>query len=494
MAGNSTQADIAPEFCRVSVVGHHTQVDLALPVNVPVAAFIGNVVSLVESRVAEVSPEAAADEGAATSAPMNWTLAKLGSEPIPSQANLLEAGIFDGDLLVLEPVEAAPAPAMFDDVVDAVARLAETQSSRWSAAVASWAGAVTGPILVLAAAVLLLTGTYPHEPAVGAGAVLLGVPAMGAAIIAARVTRAIEVSVSALLCALALLFTGVFLLVPGDTVAAGLLLAATTTFVAAVLGYRLIGAATTLCTVVVTVLICTAAVAAVVLLAGVAPGKAAAAVTVAAIALITVAPRLAIGLARLPVPPVPTVGAAIDPADHAPQPTIEGVGAIGATVVPSAAGLQQKARRAEQYQTGVIIAAVVIAGVSAIWTVVSAHGAGADIWRCVIFAAVAGLILRLRGRTFADRTQFAVMVGGGYATLLGIAAAVALVDPGLLLAAVAFLLLLAVLAMALGVGGRAAEPSPLVRRMGELAEYLTIVALVPLAFWVLDIYSAVRNR
>ncbi|MFD9804853.1 EsaB/YukD family protein, partial [Streptomyces sp. NPDC059071] len=37
-----------PELCRVSVIGGNTQLDVGLPANVPIAAFIGDLVRLIE--------------------------------------------------------------------------------------------------------------------------------------------------------------------------------------------------------------------------------------------------------------------------------------------------------------------------------------------------------------------------------------------------------------------------------------------------------------
>ncbi len=55
----------------------------------------------------------------------------------------------------------------------------------------------------------------------------------------------------------------------------------------------------------------------------------AAVVAAVGLLLIGLSPRLTILLAKLPLPPVPTAGAAIDVKDIEPQPSIEGIGAIG---------------------------------------------------------------------------------------------------------------------------------------------------------------------
>src|SRR5690606_19951073 len=208
----------------------------------------------------------------------------------------------------------------------------------------------------------------------------------------------------------------------------------------------------------------------------------AAAVVIAAIVVIGAAARTAVATARLPVPPVPTAGAAIDPADHEPRPTIEDIGAIGASALPSAAGLEQRARAANQYQSGMIIGATAAGVVGA---VLAADPLGSPRWQGITLAVIVAIILCLRGRSFADLTQAATLIGGGVTTLLALPVALALGRPESLVPCAAVVFALGAAAVAFGVIGPHTEMTPVVRRAGEIVEYLLIVAVVPLVLWIM---------
>ena len=95
-----------PELCRVSIIGGNTQLDMGLPANVPVAAFITDVVGLIESRITDLT---AHDEGAPVRTE-HWTLAQRRARPDSAEPNLTDAEVFDGELLVLRSVTAKESP------------------------------------------------------------------------------------------------------------------------------------------------------------------------------------------------------------------------------------------------------------------------------------------------------------------------------------------------------------------------------------------------
>ncbi|MFQ6395290.1 type VII secretion integral membrane protein EccD [Nocardia sp. KC 131] len=472
------------EVCRVSVIGGNTQLDLGLPTSVPVGVFIGEVAALIESR----NPDLTEPEEAAPVVSRHWTLARLGREPIPPESTLTEAEVFDGELLVLRSVRSKEVPALFDDVIDAVARLTETSFSGWNDGAARWAGLV----VALAASVQALVLLVLSSSSLGAGAVAMagGIAAFTAAVITARRYASTAVATALSLCALVLLGPGIALLVPGDIGSPHALLACAATLVVAAAAYRMTGVGATLF----------AAVATTVVFGGVAAGlmmaldldatKVAAGVLVAAVTFITPSAQLAGSAAKLPVPPVPTAGGAIDPADHEPRPTIEGIGAIGATALPSAAGLAERARMANQYQSGMIIGATLAAFAGA---VVAADPLDSRHWQGIGLAAVAGLVLCLRGRFYADFTQAGTLIGGGSLTLIALAAGLGLGSHSALIPAAVALLALAAAAVFIGVAGPSTDISPVTRRAGELLEYGLIIAMIPLVVWTTDLYSAARN-
>jgi type VII secretion integral membrane protein EccD len=482
-----SSATAEPELCRVSVIGGNTQVDVGLPATVPIAAFIGDLVALVESR----NPDLSESEEGAPLETQHWTLARLGRDAISPHETLTEAEVFDGELLVLRAVAAAENPALFDDVIDAVARLTESAFPAWGHTSARWAGLVAA-IAATLGAVGLLWMSKAHGQAVPGGCVAaaVGVLALVAATLAARM-YAEELAATVLSwCGLALIFIGSALLVPEGMGSANLLLGCAVTLVVATIAYRVTGVGATMFTTVITVavfgLVCSG-----LILAWHFPGmKVGAGVVVAAVLMVSAAPRIAVAAARLPVPPVPTAGGAIDPADHEPRPTIEGIGAIGATAIPSAAGLGRRARAANQYQSGLIIGASVAGFAGAI---AAAEQGDTHRWQGMALAAIVGVILCLRGRAFADITQAGALVGFGCLTLVSLGVGMGLGDRHNLVAYAGGLLVFAVAAMFFGVVGPHTDVSPVVRRFGELLEYLLIILIVPLVFWIMDLYGIARD-
>ncbi|WP_459545890.1 type VII secretion integral membrane protein EccD [Nocardia sp. X0981] len=473
-----------PELRRVSVISATTQVDLGLPATVPLVTFIGDLVAVIESRNA---PSAEPDENAPRAAE-HWTLGRLGQPPIPLDATLAEAGIFDGDLLLLRSVRSKEPLPLFDDVIDAIARLTDSASRNWSDTAARRLGLAVALLAAPLAMVLLaVSGT---RIAAGALAVSVGIAAFVTAVIVAR--RRSEATVAAVLlwCALVLFGPGVALLVPGELGSPHALITCASTVVVVASMYRLTGSGATLVAATLTLAVFGGVAAGVMVVGDIDPVKIAAAGVAVALTFITPTAQLSRLAAKLPVPPVPTAGGVIDPADHEPRPTIEGIGVIGATALPSAIGLSEKARAANEFQSGMIIGATVTAAVGAF---VAADPFGSRHWQGITLAVIAGVVLILRGRAYADLVQAGVLIGGGSGTLLALLFGLGIGAGGAALPIAGALLALAAAAFFFGVAGPSTDPSPLVRRGGELFEYGLIVAILPLVVWIMDLYALARN-
>lgn len=477
-----------PELCRVSVIGGNTQLDVGLPANTPIAAFIDDLVKLIESR----NPEPlGSEEGGTPLQPQHWTLAKLGRDMIAPSQTLNDAEIFDGELLVLRAVAAKESPALFDDVIDAVSRLTAEEFRGWSPGAARWTG-LSAAIFTVLLAVLLGALARGAGDVFVAPAMLLGgsVAALVAAVIAER-KYADELTATVLtVCMLLLMFGGAALVVPRSIGSPHLLLGATATLLVAIVGYRLIrvGAAVVAAGVSLSVLVGASAACRVIWDTDF--SKLSAGVLIASVILLSAVPRLSATLARLPVPPVPTAGAAIDPADHEPRPTIEGIGAIGATVLPSAHGLGLRARVANQFQTGMVVGGTLGAVFGAVG---AADPLGAAKWQGITLAIVVSIILCLRGRSFADLTQACTLIVGGALTFVGLLVLLALSDNHMLLTSAGLLLIFAVCAIVFGVIGPHIEVTPVQRRFNEIFEYGLIVSIIPLVLWLSGVYSMARN-
>ncbi|WP_109525453.1 MULTISPECIES: type VII secretion integral membrane protein EccD [Nocardia] len=476
-----------PELCRVSVIGGNTQLDLGLPATIPIAAFITDLVELIESR----NPDLTEREEGAPLRTSHWTLAKIGRDPIPPDQNLTAAEVFDGELLVLRSVTAKESPALFDDVIDAVSKLTTDTFRNWSARAAGWMGVVLALVSSLAAVGLLIAAKQDGASwAIGFVALGPGIAGLAAAAIAMRRYRARMPAVALSLYGVLLCAAAALLFVPNGIGSPHLMFAAVAALVAAVAGYSATGVGATLTSATVMTVLFGGVAALVRMVWDIDASKIAAGVLVAALIMIAMAPRLAVAAARLPVPPVPTAGAAIDPADHEPRPTIEDIGAIGATALPSAAGLELRAKVANEYQSGVIIGSAVAAVLS---SVLVADPFGAARWQGITLGLVIAVILSLRGRAFADLTQSATLIGAGAVALLAVLVTVALGHPSWLVPMAGILLVIAASMVAFGVIGPHTEMSPVTRRAGEIFEYLLIVTVIPLVLWVMDLYSAARN-
>jgi type VII secretion integral membrane protein EccD len=129
----------APDHVRVSVFGGRTQLDIALPLDVPVSGFVPELARLVGSRAAERDGEAGSKEGAKDERRTFWVLSRFDTDAAlrPDQT-LREAGVVSGELLRLRSRPALSPPTLYDDVVDAVGQLNKSAYAAWNAASARW--------------------------------------------------------------------------------------------------------------------------------------------------------------------------------------------------------------------------------------------------------------------------------------------------------------------------------------------------------------------
>lgn len=129
------QVSPAAEQIRVSVQGGRTQLDLALPLDIPVASLVPELVNLVRSRDGEHGDDASAVGTRHTF----WVLHRLDPQvALAPDATLRTAGAVNGELLLLTPERALSAPTLYDDVVDAAARLNRAAYAGWGPAAARW--------------------------------------------------------------------------------------------------------------------------------------------------------------------------------------------------------------------------------------------------------------------------------------------------------------------------------------------------------------------
>lgn len=471
------------ELCRVSVLGEHTQVDLALPAHTPVALLLPGVVEL-------VAPHGAAG-------PARWALAPVGHAPVDPTRTLDELGLRDGELLVLTLADAAAPPPLFDDIVSAVAAFGAARHRQWDAACARWLGYLVAAAAALGGALALLR----DGAGAGGGAASLPLAALAVAAVllgaSAAASRVYDdgAGVALAACAVPLAAAGGALLVPGALAGPHLLLSCVGAATAAAVGLWCTRSGPTVLVAATTAGAAGAAAAALPLVTSVSHRQVALGLLAAVPLLLAAAPRLAMLLAALPLPPVPSPGTALDPFENDPQPVMEPVGTVGSVALSTARSLQQRAEQAQQYLTGLlggITASTLAAAAVAVGALWPAPGAAPNYPGLAVVGLVAA-VLMLRGRSYADRPHALTLIGGGAAvalTLLTVGALPAAAPPLALFAAAAAML---AAAFAFGVLAPAREFSPVQRRAVEIAEYLAITAIVPVACWALGLYSLLRG-
>lgn len=167
----------APEAIRVSVVGGRTQLDVALPADVPVSAFLAELARLISSRGTAGDGDTVDRDDRRTF----WVLSRgdragAGPTVLEPDQTLREASVENGELLRLSAHRALSPPTLYDDVVDAAARLNRAAYAAWNAASARIM-AFAGLWLCTAVWVLLLLApeVSGHRPMVVLGAMLTAV-------------------------------------------------------------------------------------------------------------------------------------------------------------------------------------------------------------------------------------------------------------------------------------------------------------------------------
>ncbi|MEK8072375.1 type VII secretion integral membrane protein EccD [Rhodococcoides navarretei] len=487
---SGTHSVRAQEVCRVTVLARSTQVDMALPVDVPVSLLVPGIIDMIAGVEPAERPGRAGVEPAAGGAleglPMAWTLARIGFPPLSPTSTLAELSVRDGELLVLGVAERPVPVPLFDDLMNSVALAGSDDVSQWTAGTARTVGSVvTGSLVLLACAVVL--GGPIRAGAANTGNVVEGLSAITASILFAItgmiLGRAYHQHAIPVLfggCAVALMFTGGTLLVPGQFGAAQLMLGSAMAGATALLSLRIGGSGFALFTAaIVSALLVFVAMVCTLFTTMPLPsiGTAAALVGLAGIAL---SARVSMMQAGLPLPAVPTAGAPLDTVEEAELDAI------------SFADLQVAAARARSCLTGLLLAftTAVVAGVL---VAAAADSGGGVRWPAVALAALCALVLLLRGRTYAVVTHAVPLVAGGTTILLAllVGAVVALPDDALVLFGVA--LAGAVTASIFGALVPTRTYSPVMRRSAELLEYATIALVIPIAVWVCGLYSVVRG-
>ncbi len=453
---------VGEDLARVTVISPTRRIDLALPGSTTLGELLPSIVRF------------AGFEGASTQETVHaWVLQRLGEDPLDTNKKVSALSIRDGETLHLRQRESTMPDAAFDDVVDAVTTATSTRpswvphNSQWFAVVSMVALLVGLPALelwhlgleppgggVIEAALTLVVGS-----AAGVGAIVLS-RAFGRFLPAAGLAWATD----------ALYGAGGLFLLPREPLplrvmmaAALVLLAATVMWLAArVQPYAHLAA-------LVTAFLVMLATMAMVLFDG--KVVEAGAVSVALILAVTsLLPMLSYQLARVEMPNLPATAEALMADDQPVQSDIV-ARAVSADRVLGAF------LAASGLTVTLLMAPVLMRG---------------D-WPVLALGAAVALALMLRSRAFVGYTQrMSLLLPGSLIGFASVAITMLGLPYGLRLALGTVLVLVAGLALAT-YASRTYDRimAPTWGRIGDILEWLGIMAIVPLVLAVLNVYTMV---
>jgi type VII secretion integral membrane protein EccD len=209
-----------------------------------------------------------------------------------------------------------------------------------------------------------------------------------------------------------------------------------------------------------------------------------------ALAVLTNAQGFAGRMAGIPLPPFPTITGKIlfDDADDI---AAEALAAAEHSGTPSVAELVEGAAAANTYLTALVASTSVFFVTGAVAVVTPGQGRW---WLQLVFVAALATILLLRGRAFTDRTQAVIVVATALVMPTAVAVKYALAEhnPVLSLVVAAGVLALGVSALVIAAVVPAHVFSPIFRKAVEWLEYALVVAVLPIALWLCNVYYLAR--
>ena len=492
-AGGAGGSDTAIRTLRAAVLVGATQTDLVLPTEVPIGSLMFDVIHVLGDKLHDQGKDVSVFRTGKT--PGRWTFGEVGAPPMPSTKTLSELGVEDGTRLVLlRALSSEEYQPLVDDVTDAVSMITDARFKAWDPAMSRLVGGAIAVIGFVAVAVLI--GLYalaersvwvPPAVAVVAAAVVLG-----AAWLAGERFENPTLATALVLGAYPLAGVGAAAIVTGGWGAFHAVLGAGALVAVAVVSAAVLGRAVTLAAAVITVGVIVLAAALVRGLWSTGYVAVGAGVALGALLALFSAPKLSLMAARVPLPPVPTLGVGFNEPDKSPRFIVAGAGGAQQYKAPGAEAFEKRAAAANEYLTGIVIGAalLLVAG-----TALAAQPGHRRYWMAFAFSVlVAGVILR-RARTGADRRQAAVLLGTGAIIVAATLVRLALADGRLwvVLVVTAGLLLAAGTILVAGVVLPDMRFNEVQRRIGELLEVAMIAVLPILAVWIMDVYGALRG-
>ncbi|HEX6869914.1 MAG TPA: type VII secretion integral membrane protein EccD [Micromonosporaceae bacterium] len=470
---------------RLTVRAPRRRMDLAVPHQVPLAELLPEMVRQAGEAGPAPATVAAGRPGATVPTVANWPASGGwmlrrgdGAGLVEDQA-LASQGVREGDVLYLVPRQLHWPEPVYDDVVEEIAERVRSRGRRWDAQVTR-VFALTTAGLVLLTGLAVLAGAARLVPSV-AGLAAAGVAA-ALVVVGGLLSRALGDGIAAAAAGgLSLPYAGaagalLATATPPDLVGAvppvllarpeQLLVGGSAVLLAAVVNTVVVGTGVRVFTAGLVVGLFIAAGGGLGLVLS--PAGAAAILAVTVVAAIGLAPVAAVRLGRLPLPAVSAT----------PE-------EIAAAPRPDPAAVSAAVTRADEILAGLV------AGVSGVaFGCVAVLAAGADLagW---LLAGLTCTALLLRARIYPTvAVRLPLLCGGALGlALTALASAWSAGAPVRVLAvALAGLAVIGLLTVAATTRRSATLRSPYLGRLADLADVATVVALLPAACAVLDLY------
>jgi type VII secretion integral membrane protein EccD len=478
------------ELSRITVLVGSVLIDVGVPSSVNVSAFVNDVIELAnEQLAARIDPNAEFDnvEG-------KWTFARLAGGTINPDQSLADAGVYDGELLVVREAGVRGSSVLVDDLEGAAESVGGHR--QWLTEHRLTAMCFMLSISLAAAAALLapeLRIAAPVARGLPIGAIAMLMIGVGCAAAACVMPyRPGDPPTAAWLAgvALPLIFGGSLYVVPEVHGVEALPIALALTALIALLQLLITGQGRSLYTTVIVLALLGVPAAVLNLELKPNPRAVGAILATAAVIVVNLAPRVTILLSGLPVPRVPTAGEPLDDVETQGGMAVEGVNAIGKQIIPTEEGMGDRVWRATEYLTGMVAGAAMAAVVGCGLAIDMSDGFH---WERATFAIAVATVLCLRGRSHHHLVQSAVLIAGGLIIALAVIVRTATFVDGWQVQAAVALVALTLLLVLCGLVAPSLEFSPVMRRRVEIVEYVAIALVFPLACWIIGLYGYFRE-
>ncbi|MCV7102232.1 type VII secretion integral membrane protein EccD [Mycobacterium palustre] len=497
----SLQAEIEgisqPRAVVVGVMaGEGVQIGVLLDANAPVSVMTDPLLKVVNSRLRELGETPLETTGRG-----RWALCLVDGTPLRATQSLTEQDIYDGDRLWIRFLpDTEHRSQVIEHISTAVAANLSKRFAAIDPIVAVQVGASMVAVGATAASGLLGWWRWHHNSWLPtAYSAVIGILVYTVAILLAMRAKTDSdrrVADILLLSGLAPLTVAAAAAPPGGVGSPQAVLGFGVLAVAAALTLRFTGRRLAIYTALVTI----SAVAAVASLARMVAMTSAvtnfSCVVLAGVLAYQAAPAISRRLAgiRLPVFPSATSRWVFEARPDLPTTVVRADG--GAPVLEGPASVRDvvlQAERARSFLTGLLLGLGVLMVVSL--TALSDPHTGQR-WLPLLLAGFSAGFLMLRGRSYVDRWQAITLAATAVIIVAAVVIRYALVLQSPLAVSISAAIL--VLLPAAGLTAAAVVPntiySPLFRKFVEYIEYLCLMPIFPLAFWLMNVYAAIRYR